>query len=265
MKISSLQKMNALSQLKGKRRLVALTAYDYPTARLADEVGIDMLLVGDSLGMVALGLKDTTQVTLDMMIHHVKAVARGVQRSCIVGDLPFKTYETAEQTLASARLLIAAGADGVKLEGGRGQEENIKALVDEGIPVVGHLGVLPQSIHEEGGYRKKGKKEEEYDRIYQEALLLEKLGVIAIVLECVVNQLARAITQALSIPTIGIGSHTKGDGPTCDGEIAVIADVVGSYPWFVPPFAPLKGDVASVMRDAIASYVEEVIEFLPTP
>jgi len=242
------------TQGKGPR-ISALTAYDYPTARLLDEAGADILLVGDSLGMVVLGFPDTTHVTLDMMLHHTAAVARGVKNALVIGDMPINTYRTPEEALATAQALVNAGADVVKLEGGIRQVEKIKAIVAAGIPVIGHHGMLPQRVLEEGGYKKKGKTKEESCAITEGALALQEAGCFAIVLESVVPELAASITAQLNIPTIGIGCDSPSHPHTCDGEIAVITDVIGSYPWFVPPFATPHADVASEITRAAKKYI----------
>jgi 3-methyl-2-oxobutanoate hydroxymethyltransferase len=252
--VTALEKAAALRQRKGGRPLSALTAYDYPTARLLDESGLDVLLVGDSLGMVVLGMPDTTQVTLAQMVHHVAAVARAKPRALVVGDLPIHTYDTPVAALASARELVAAGAEAVKLEGGLEQAAQVQALTAAGIPVVGHLGMLPQRVIEEGGYRKKGRTPAQAEAILADAQALVAAGVCAIVLESVVPETARAVTAAIAVPTIGIGC---GNG-TCDGEIAVVTDLLGSFPWFVPPFARPAANLAATIREAAAAYVARV-------
>jgi 3-methyl-2-oxobutanoate hydroxymethyltransferase len=252
--VTALQKAESLRNRKGGRPIAALTAYDYPTARLLDECGVDVLLVGDSLGMVVLGFPDTTHVTLDHMLHHVAAVARAKPLALIIGDLPIHTYDTPEQALETAGKLVAAGAEAVKLEGGIRQAEKVRAITAAGIPVVGHLGMLPQRVLEEGGYRKKGKTPEQVDAIREGAEALIEAGVSAIVFESIVPATARALSESLSVPTIGIGC---GDH-TCDGEIAVITDLLGSFPWFVPPFAKPEADVAGSTRDAVAKYLLRV-------
>lgn len=233
--------------------LATLTAYDYPSARLLDEAGVDLILVGDSLGMVVLGYEDTTHVTLAEMRHHTRAARRGVKRAVLVGDLPYKTYETPKQAVESARQLIDDGADAVKLEGGREVEPQLRALIDDGIPIIGHLGMLPQRIQEEGRYRKKGKSEDEAARLLEDAQLLDKLGVKAMVLESMFKRVAREITAAVSIPTIGIGA-----GNGCDGQILVTHDLIGAFPWFCPPFAIPKANVAESISRAVSAYVEDV-------
>ena len=232
--------------------IAALTAYDYPTARLLDEAGIDLLLVGDSLGMVVLGLPDTTGVTMEHMLHHTCAAARAEPRALLVADLPINSYRTAEEALDNARKLIEAGAEAVKLEGGHRQAAKVRAIVSDGIPVLGHLGMLPQRIREEGGYKRKGKSEAEARQLLDGALALEEAGCFAVVLESDLPEVARHLTAELGIPTIGIGCGEQ----TCDGEIAVISDVLGSFPWFVPPFAIQRADVAGDSRRAVEVYIE---------
>jgi 3-methyl-2-oxobutanoate hydroxymethyltransferase len=252
--VTALQKAAALRARKGGLCITALTAYDYPTARLLDEAGVDVLLVGDSLGMVVLGFPDTTRVTLDHMLHHVAAVARAEPAALIIGDMPIHTYDTPAQALDTARRLVAAGAEAVKLEGGVRQAEKVRAITASGIPVIGHLGMLPQRVLEEGGYRKKGKTPEQIEFLREGALALIDAGVSAIVFESIIPQTARLLTEALAVPTIGIGCGEH----TCDGEVAVITDLLGSYPWFVPPFAKPEADLAQVIREAVARYIARV-------
>jgi len=236
-----------------KAPISAITAYDYPGGRLCDEAGIQLVLVGDSLGMVVAGCEDTTSVTLEQMVYHTEMVRRGVSRAVLVSDLPIHTYETPAEAVASGRRLVEAGADAVKLEGGLGQIAKIEALRSAGIEVCGHLGMLPQRVREEGGYRKKGREEPEARRLLDAALALERAGVFAIVLESIVPAVAAKITAALAVPTIGIGA-----GADCDGQIRVFHDVVGGYPWFVPPFAKTYADVAGITAAALAAYAEEL-------
>src|SRR5438552_10816662 len=197
---------------KRGEKITALTAYDYPTARLLDESGIDIILVGDSVGMVVLGYEDTTQVTLAEMLHHTRAVARAVRRAFLVADFPIRSYDTPEQAVATARELVGAGAQAVKLEGGFSHARRIEAIVQAGIPVMAHIGMLPQSVREEGGYRLKGRSQSEVEQLIQDAHAVEKAGAFAVVLEIVVADTAKQITDAIGIPTIGIGS-----GDHCDG------------------------------------------------
>jgi len=234
-------------------RIAALTAYDYPTARLLDEAGVPVILVGDSVGMVVLGYPDTTQVTLAEMRHHVAAVARAKAKALIVADLPYHTYQTAGNAVANAHILIGAGAEAIKLEGGATVVPEIRALRDAGIAVMGHVGMLPQHVKEEGGYKVKGRSEIEKERLLADALVVEEAGAFALVMELVEAETAREITAKLSIPTIGIGS-----GPHCGGQIMVTHDLVGSFPWFRPKFAVAKADVASAIREAAAGFVREV-------
>jgi len=235
---------------KRGEKITALTAYDYPTARLLDESGIDLILVGDSLGMVVLGYEDTTQVTLAEMVHHTRAAARGVKRALLVGDLPIHTYNDPAQAVASARALMEAGAQAVKLEGGASHVAQIEAIIADGIPVMGHIGMLPQSVREEGGYKVKGRTQEEADRLLQDALAVEKAGTFAVVLEIVLPETARRITEALKIPTIGIGS-----GSQCDGQILVTHDLIGLFPWFTPKFVSPEARVAEDIRRATQAFI----------
>lgn len=233
--------------------ITALTAYDYPTARLCDEAGIQLLLVGDSLGMVVAGCEDTTSVTLTQMAYHTEMVRRGVKKAVIVSDLPIHTYDSPSQAVESGRFLMNAGADAVKLEGGLEQVDKVAALTAAGIPLCAHLGMLPQRVREEGGYKKKGKSTQEADRLLEAALALEAAGAFAVVLESIVAEVAAKLTHHLRIPTLGIGA-----GNQCDGQIRVLHDVIGAFPWFVPPFAKVHGDVAGVTRQALKAYCEEV-------
>jgi len=231
----------------------SITAYDYPSARIADEAGIQLILVGDSLGMVVAGNPDTTSVTLDQMAYHTQMVRRGVEKAVIVSDLPINTYQTPEETVKNARVLIEAGADAVKLEGGFGQLEKVNALTEAGISMMAHIGMLPQRVVEEGGYKKKGKSEDQARILVDSAVALEKAGAFAVVLESVVPSVASQITKAVSMPTIGIGS-----GEDCSGQIRVLHDVIGAYPWFVPPFAKVYGDVAGEMRRSMEQFRVEL-------
>ena len=234
-------------------RVAALTAYDYPTARLLDEAGVPVILVGDSVGMVVLGFPDTTQVTLDDIRHHLAAVARAKPRALVVADLPYHSYETPDAALQNARILMAAGADAIKLEGGQAVVPEIDAIRAAGFAVMAHIGMLPQSVKEEGGYKIKGKSAPERERLLADARAVEKAGAFAIVLELVEPELARDITAAVSIPTIGIGS-----GPHCGGQIMVTYDLVGAFPWFKPKFAVARADVAGAIRGAAEEFVKEV-------
>jgi 3-methyl-2-oxobutanoate hydroxymethyltransferase len=210
----------------GPERIAALTAYDFPMTRLLDEAGIPFLLVGDSLGMVVLGYPDTTHVTMADMEHHVRAAARAKPSALLAADMPFGSYETVETALTNALRLRAAGAEAVKAEGGRAIIEQVRAIVGAGIPFIGHLGMLPQHVVEEGGYRIKGKNEHEREALFADAEALEAAGASAIVLELVTPPVAAELTRKLSVPTIGIGS-----GKACDGQILVIHDLLGLWPW----------------------------------
>ncbi|MBR5978985.1 MAG: 3-methyl-2-oxobutanoate hydroxymethyltransferase, partial [Verrucomicrobia bacterium] len=211
------------------KKIASLTAYDYPTARLLDEAGVDFLLIGDSLGMVVLGYPDTIDVTVEDMVHHTKAVARGCKRAVVIADMPYKSYETPQQAVETAKRLEDAGAQCVKLEGGRAILPQIEAILNANIPILAHLGMLPQHVREEGGYHIKGKVEAEQKALLEDALALEKVGVLGTVLELVKHDLAGEISRALKIPTIGIGA-----GSNCDGQILVTHDLIGYFPWFVP-------------------------------
>jgi len=212
-----------------------------------------MILVGDSVGMVVAGNEDTTSVTLEQMLYHTEMVSRGAKNAVIVSDLPYATYETPDMTLENSIRLMEAGADAVKLEGGFRQVPKLERLQGAGISVCAHIGMLPQRVREEGGYKRKGKSEDEASLLISAAQALEEAGAFAIVLESVMADVAANITESLSIPTIGIGSGTR-----CDGQIRVIHDVVGAYPWFVPPFATVHGDVSAVISDSVNKYIKEI-------
>jgi len=232
------------------RKIASLTAYDYPMAKLLDDADLDFLLVGDSLGMVVLGYPDTTSVRMPDMLHHTRAVARGATRTWIVSDLPAGSYPSPEAAVENSALLIEAGADAVKIEGGRECLRIVLAIRAAGIPVVGHLGMLPQRVLEEGGYHIKGRQDKEAEGLLADALALDEAGVSAVVLELVHPPLAEKISRALRIPTIGIGS-----GPMCDGQILVLHDVIGLFPWFRPRFATPRADLASEVRRATSEFV----------
>jgi 3-methyl-2-oxobutanoate hydroxymethyltransferase len=243
-----------LSSMKTRgEKIAVLTAYDYPTARLLDEGGIDLLLVGDSLGMVVLGYPDTTLVTLDEMLHHTRAVARGAQRAPILADLSIATYDTPEQAVTSARQLIEAGAHAVKLEGGASHVAQIAALHAAGIPVMAHIGMQPQRVRIEGGYRLKGKTPEEADALLADALAIEQAGAFALLLELVQADVAKRISESIRIPTIGIGA-----GPHCDGQVLVTHDLIGLFPWFKPKFVAPAANVAQEIRAAVAEFIRRV-------
>ncbi len=236
---------------KRGEKVTALTAYDYPTARLLDESGIDIILVGDSLGMVVLGYEDTTLVTLEEMLHHTRAVARGVKSALVVGDMPIHTFETPTQAVATAKQFIGAGAQAVKLEGGVSHAAHIEAITDAGIPYMAHIGMLPQHVREQGGYKVKGKTQLEAGALIADARAVEKAGAFSVVLEIVVPELAKQITNAIAIPTIGIGS-----GEQCDGQILVTHDLIGLFPWFTPKFVSPEVRVADEIRKAARAFIE---------
>jgi 3-methyl-2-oxobutanoate hydroxymethyltransferase len=237
-----------IRQRKGKEKIIMLTAYDYQMAKILDEVGIDLILVGDSLGMVVQGYSDTKSVTMADMIYHTKAVARGAKKTPIIGDMPINSYNTPEQALANAKKFIAAGAHGVKIEGNK--SEVVKALLNAGIPVQGHVGMLPQMAD---SHRVKGKKPEEAEQIFKDALELDKLDVFSIVLECVPESLAKRITDVVSAPTIGIGA-----GKYCDGQVLVINDMLGMDLSFKPKFVKRYAELYIVIQNAVAKFAEEV-------
>jgi 3-methyl-2-oxobutanoate hydroxymethyltransferase len=243
---------DAIKQMKGGR-IAALTAYDFPMTRLLDESGVPLILVGDSLGMVVLGYADTTPVTLEEMEHHVRAAARAKPRALLAADLPYHTYQAPAEALKNARRLVAAGADAVKAEGGRAIEAQVRAIVAAGIPFLGHLGMLPQSVREEGGYRVKGKTESEREALLADARALTKAGAFGIVLELVAPSTARDLTREIPIPTIGIGS-----GPDCDGQILVTYDLLGLFPWFTPKFVKPKLNAAEQMRKVIEEWKKAI-------
>jgi 3-methyl-2-oxobutanoate hydroxymethyltransferase len=239
-------------RMKGQK-IPALTAYDYPMAKLLDEIGIPLMLVGDSLGMVVLGYPDTTQVTMAEMEHHVRAAARAKPNALLAADLPYRSYETVGSAVANAKRLVDAGAEAVKAEGGRGILPQVRAILAEGIPFFGHLGMLPQSVREEGGYHVKGKIESEREALLADAQALADAGAFAIVLELVAPPVAKELTQRISVPTIGIGS-----GPDCDGQILVTTDLLGTFPWFTPKFVKPRLNAADQMRAAIEEWKKSI-------
>lgn len=248
-------KIEAILAKKGKSPVSELTAYDYPSARLLDEAGIDIILVGDSLGMMMLGYPDTTHVTLSHMLHHGECVARAVRQALVVVDMPIHTYDTPRQAVETARAIMSIGAGAVKLEGGTEKEEHIRAIVEAGIPVQAHIGLNPQKVKEEGGYHIKGRTEEEAAAIMQDMEAVTRAGAFSIVIECTRHSVAAAVTKACPVITIGIGA---GHG-TCDGEVEVYHDLVGSYPWFVPAFARPKANIAADITRATKEYIAGLI------
>jgi len=244
-----------LKKMKGAgEKITSLTAYDYPTALLLDEAGVDVILVGDSLGMVILGYETTLPVSMEEMIHHTKAVARAVKHALLVGDMPFLSFQTGvEKAVENAGQFLKAGAQAVKIEGGSEVLPAIEAIVSFGIPVMGHLGLTPMKIHSYGGYKAQGRTEEAARRIFNDAKSLVSAGVFSIVLESIPWKLAQAITQEVSVPTIGIGS-----GPYCDGQVLVFHDAMGLTPGYQPRHVKqfLKGQ--ELFRAAVKSYIDEV-------
>lgn len=235
--------------------ITMLTAYDYPTALIMDRVGVDAILVGDSLGMVVLGYDNTLPVTMDEMLHHCRAVSRGARYALLIGDMPFMSYQVSlhEAVRNAGRFLQEAGMDAVKLEGGRERAEVIQSIVSAGIPVMGHLGLTPQSIHQLGGFKVQGKTASAAGRLFEDAQILEEAGCFSLVLESVPAQLAEHITRNLDIPTIGIGA-----GPGCDGQVLVTHDLLGLFDRFTPKFVRKYANIYSEMERAFRAYIEEV-------
>jgi 3-methyl-2-oxobutanoate hydroxymethyltransferase len=234
-------------------KVPALTAYDYPMTKLLDEAGVPLLLVGDSVGMVVLGYPDTTSVTMEEMEHHVRAAARAKPRALLAADLPYRSYQTPSEAVKNAKRLVAAGAEAVKAEGGRLIIEQVKAIRSEGIPFIGHLGMLPQSVREEGGYKIKGKSDEEREALLADAMALDQAGVCGIVLELVTPPVAQELSRRIAAPTIGIGS-----GNHCDGQILVTVDLIGTFPWFTPKFVKPKLHVAADVKRAVCEWMVEI-------
>ncbi|MCI9446408.1 MAG: 3-methyl-2-oxobutanoate hydroxymethyltransferase [Lachnospiraceae bacterium] len=236
-------------------KITMLTAYDYSMAKLIDGAGINMILVGDSLGMVMLGYEDTLSVTMEDMIHHTRAVARGVSNAMVVADMPFMSYQTSvyDAVCNAGRLMKEGRAHAVKLEGGREFAEHIRAITDASIPVVAHLGLTPQSLNAFGGFKVQGKSEEAARKLLEDAKAVEKAGAAAVVLECVPAKLAGLITEQLHIPTIGIGA-----GAGCDGQVLVYQDMLAMFGDFKPKFVKQFAEVGEVMKEAFQAYSEEV-------
>jgi 3-methyl-2-oxobutanoate hydroxymethyltransferase len=236
--------------------ITMLTAYDYATALAADRAGIDSLLVGDSLGMVVLGYENTLSVTMDDMLHHCKAVARGARTPLLIGDMPFMSYQvcTQEAVRNAGRFLAEAGMDAVKLEGGREVASTVEAIINAGIPVVGHIGLTPQSIHKLGGYKAQGRTARTARRLLEDALILENAGCFAIVLEAVPDRVADLISHKITIPTIGIGA-----GPSCDGQVLVTHDLLGLFDRFTPKFVKMYAHLHAEMMRAFEEYQRDVV------
>jgi len=244
-----------LSRKSRGERITMLTAYDYPMGQLLDEAGVDAILVGDSLGMVVLGYDSTTPVTMEEMLHHTKAVRRGVKRALLIGDMPFMSFHVdLKETVKNAgRFIQEAGCDAVKIEWKPGIEDVAKAIVDAGIPIMGHVGLTPQTAQAEGGFRVRGRDAESAMRILAQAIALQEVGCFAMVLECVPDVLATEITRRLRVPTIGIGA-----GAGCDGQVLVTPDLLGLYPRFRPKFVKAYAELGRQVHEAVARYIEEV-------
>ncbi len=233
---------------KGKEKIIVLTAYDYQMAKILDEIGIDMILVGDSLGMVVQGYSDTKNVTMRDMLYHTRAVARGAKKTPIIGDMPINSYRTVKQALKNAKLFIENGAHGVKIEGNK--PKIVRALIEAGIPVMGHVGLLPQTAE---SYRVRGKNPKEARKILKDAQQLDKLGVFSIVLECIPESLAKKITESVNAPTIGIGA-----GKYCDGQVLVINDMLGFDEDFKPKYLKRYANLNRIIKEAVQKFKEEV-------
>jgi len=247
----------AIRAMKAKSRIGMLTAYDYPTGKIADAAGADIILVGDSLGMVVLGYPDTLSVTVDDMLHHTRAVARGAKSSLIVGDMPYLSYHiSVEESVRNAGRFVQAGAQAVKVEGAKpGRLKTIEAILEAEIPVMGHIGLTPQSVNALGGFKLQGKNAEDAGRLLDEAIALERAGCFSIVLECVPSELAVMITEQVAIPTIGIGA-----GPSCDGQVLVFHDVLGIYDGHTPKFVRKYANIGQDMQVALEAYLTDVRE-----
>jgi 3-methyl-2-oxobutanoate hydroxymethyltransferase len=256
--VSARSRITVQTLLDMKRRgekIVVLTAYDFPTARIEDAAGVEVILVGDSLGMVVLGYENTLPVTVDEMVHHLKAVAGARPRALLVGDLPFMSYQsgTEDAVRNAGRLVKEGGAEAVKVEGAQRIEAPLRSIVDAAIPVMGHVGLTPQSVHQFGGYRVQGRDAGAGDRLVDEAKFLEQCGCFSLVIEGVPWKLAERITAAVSIPTIGIGA-----GPHCDGQVLVINDMLGMDESFTPRFVKRYASFAADMQRAVAAYIDDV-------
>ena len=244
-----------LSMKKNGEKITMVTAYDYSTAKLIDNSGINSILVGDSLGMVMLGYTDTVSVTMEDMLHHVKAVSRGTENALVICDMPFMSYQTSvyDAVVNAGRLMKEGRAGAVKLEGGKEYAEHVRAIVNASIPVCGHIGMTPQSVNAFGGFKVQGKTEEAARKLIEDAIALQEAGAFAVVIECVPHKLAEYISEILSIPTIGIGA-----GNGCSGQVLVYQDMLGMYSDFTPKFVKKFANVGDVMTDAFKSYSDEV-------
>jgi 3-methyl-2-oxobutanoate hydroxymethyltransferase len=240
---------------KASRKITVLTAYDYPMAKIIDSCGVDVVLVGDSLGMVVLGYDSTVSVTMDEMIHHCKAARRGVERAFLIGDMPFMSYQAsdAEAVTNAGRFIKEAGCEAVKVEGGKEIVPRIIAMIDAGIPVMGHIGLTPQSVTKLGGYKVQGKDAESAARFVEDAIALEKAGCFSLVIECVPRELGAEITRRIKIPAISCGA-----GVDCDGQVLVTHDMVGFYDRFTPKFVRKFADVKGCIEGAVRRYKDEV-------
>jgi 3-methyl-2-oxobutanoate hydroxymethyltransferase len=250
--------INSIQQKKERHEPISmLTAYDFPTALLMDRVGIDIILVGDSLGMVVLGYENTLPVTMDEMLHHCRAVARGTHQALLVGDMPFMSYQisTADAVRNAGRFLQEAKMDAVKLEGGSERAEAVHTIVGAGIPVMGHLGLTPQSVHQMGGFRPQAKNASAAKKLLQDALILQDVGIFSLVLESIPGKLAELVTDALDIPTIGIGA-----GLGCSGQVLVTHDLLGLFDRFTPKFVKRYADLNTIMQEAFERYQSDVEE-----
>ncbi|MCR1975310.1 3-methyl-2-oxobutanoate hydroxymethyltransferase [Clostridium sporogenes] len=250
--------VSTFQELKNKgEKITMLTAYDYSIAKLIDSSGINGILVGDSLGMVCLGYENTLSVTMEDMLHHTKAVVRGASNALVVGDMPFMSYQTSiyDAVYNAGRFIKEAGAHAVKLEGGATVAEEVKAIVKAQIPVMGHIGLTPQSVNMFGGFKVQGKNEKVAKKLIEDAKILENAGAFSIVLECIPEKLSKIISESISIPTIGIGA-----GKYCDGQILVYQDMLSMFSDFKPKFVKSFGNIGKSIKDGVSQYIEEVKE-----
>ncbi|NLV85600.1 MAG: 3-methyl-2-oxobutanoate hydroxymethyltransferase [Clostridiales bacterium] len=252
---SKFTRLSFLDAKKNNKKITMLTGYDYSMAQILDDCGIDAILVGDSLGMVVQGRDSTVEVTIDEMLYHCKCVARGAKNAMLIGDMPFLTYHTsADEAIRNAgRFIQEAQMNAVKLEGGKSMADTVKAIVRAQIPVMGHIGLTPQSVNVFGGFKVQGKEESAAKALIEDALALEEAGAFAIVLEAVPEALAHIITEKVKIPTIGIGA-----GRYCDGQVLVVNDLLGMYSDFTPKFAKKYADLKSTITDSISEYISDV-------